>query len=73
MEYCRTIEEIIPWLKANGKTVGKHATKDNCQLSIDIIKYYQMICRCYDPMTEILLDEAIKKYEQHYEKGKNKE
>ena len=53
---------ILPKLQKIGKEIGIKAQNGSVE-SQTIIKYYEMVYRSFDPMTVILLEEAIKKYE----------
>lgn len=54
---------VIPKLERIGKEIGRKADAgdDTCKA---IIGHYAMLYRSFDPMTLILLKEAITKYEQ---------
>lgn len=52
----------LPFLTEHGKTIGKKATESKDIICIKIMKYYTLLHKSFDPMTLILLDEAIKEY-----------
>lgn len=54
-------EQIIGFLKQEGKNIGKLAL-ENDETCNKIITYYRMLCRCWDGMTQVLLEEEIKAY-----------
>lgn len=56
--------EILPKLEKIGKEIGLSAKNGN-QNSKEIIKYYSMLYKSFDPMTMILLKERLDKYERN--------
>jgi hypothetical protein len=51
----------LPWLLANGKEVGEQSQQGD-ENAKDIIQHYKMLYRSFDPVTHILLKEAIEEY-----------
>lgn len=58
--YMEFLERTLPLLRTHGKRIGEDY--ESCPLATEIIKRYSLLKRSYDPMTHILLDEALSKW-----------
>lgn len=52
---------VLPWLEAHGKEVGEAASRGDAKAT-EVIVRYTMLRRSFDPMTLVLLKEAIESY-----------
>lgn len=62
---------VMKFLKEHGKEIGK-AGLEGDENAKQIMRYYEMLYRCYDDMTAVLLEAAIGDYAKennlHFEK-----
>jgi hypothetical protein len=53
---------VLPKLRVMGKEIAERS-KQGCREASDVINYYNMLYRSFDPVAFILLEESLKKYE----------
>lgn len=58
--YNEFLENCLPELKTLGKEIGL----STLQSAQDVMKYYEMLHRSWDPMTYILLERALDAYKK---------
>ena len=54
--------EVLPKLERIGKEIGKKASEGN-EAAKEVMEKYTMLHRSFDPITLMLLEEALEKYE----------
>lgn len=63
--------EIIEFLKEHGEKIGKLGS-EGCEISKNIMKYYLMLYKCWDGMTQALIEHEITEYKKEYLQTSNK-
>ena len=61
--YQQEMDNLISEIQPISKEIGKQARLGNIKAQ-KIINYYRMLERCFDGMTFVLLQEAIKEYKK---------
>lgn len=60
--------EIIEFCKKYGKEIGQRARDTNCEISKNIILYYDMFYKCQENGSLALLEIHILEYQEKYHK-----
>ena len=61
--YQQEMDNLISEIQPISKEIGEQARLGNIKAQ-QIINYYRMLERCFDGMTFVLLQEAIKEYKK---------